>query len=65
MEIRLEEKTVREIYDGYLDSAENGVVAFGGKLNVRPPFQREFVYSGKQRDAVIDWINVNKVDRKK
>lgn len=56
MEIRLEEKTVREIYNGYLDSAENGVVAFGGKLNVRPPFQREFVYSGKQRDAVIDTI---------
>lgn len=56
MEIRLEEKTVGEIYDGYLDSAENGVVAFGGKLNVRPPFQREFVYSGKQREAVIDTI---------
>ncbi len=56
MEIRLEEKKIREIYNGYLDSAENGVVAFGGKLNVRPPFQREFVYSGKQRDAVIDTI---------
>lgn len=56
MEIRLEEKTVREIDNGYLDSAENGVVAFGGKLNVRPPFQREFVYSGKQREAVIDTI---------
>lgn len=56
MEIRLEEITVREVKNGYLDSAENGVVAFGGKLNVRPPFQREFVYSGKQRDAVIDTI---------
>lgn len=56
MEIRLEEKTVREIFDGYLDSAENGVVAYGGKLNVRPPFQREFVYNGKQRDAVIETI---------
>lgn len=56
MEIRLEEKTVREIYDGYLDSDENGVVAFGGKLNVRPAFQREFVYSGSQSEAVIDTI---------
>ena len=56
MEIRLAEKTVREIFEGYQDSAENGVVAFGGKLNVRPAFQREFVYSGKQRDAVIETI---------
>ncbi len=56
MQIRLEEKTVRDIFDGYRDSAENGVVAYGGKLNVRPAFQREFVYSGKQRDAVIDTI---------
>ncbi len=59
MEIRLEEKTVREVYNGYQDSAENGVVAFGGKLNVRPAFQREFVYNGKQRDAVIDTIKKN------
>ncbi len=56
MEIRLEEKTIREIFDGYEDSAENGVVAFGGKLNVRPAFQREFVYSGKQRESVIETV---------
>ena len=59
MEIRLEEKTVREIFDGYEDSAENGVVAYGGKLNVRPAFQREFVYKDKQRDAVIETIQKN------
>ncbi|MBQ7119906.1 MAG: DUF262 domain-containing protein [Oscillospiraceae bacterium] len=56
MEIRLAEITVREIANGYLDSAENGVVAYGGKLNVRPAFQREFVYKDKQRDAVIETI---------
>lgn len=56
MEIKLEEKTVREVFDGYIDNAENGVVAFGGKLNVRPAFQREFVYKDKQRDAVIETI---------
>ena len=33
MEIRLEEHTIREIFDGYKDSADNGVIAFGGKLN--------------------------------
>lgn len=32
MEIRLEEHTIREIFDGYKDSADNGVIAFGGKL---------------------------------
>ncbi len=56
MEIKLEEKTIREVFDGYSDNAENGVVAFGGKLNVRPAFQREFVYKDKQRDAVIETI---------
>ena len=56
MEIKLREILVKDICNGYLDSAENGVVAYGGKLNVRPAFQREFVYSGKQRDAVIETI---------
>lgn len=56
MEIRLEEHTVEEIFDGYADSAENGVVAFGGKLNIRPAFQREFVYKEKERNAVIDTV---------
>jgi hypothetical protein len=54
MEIRLEEHTIREIFDGYKDSADNGVIAFGGKLNVRPAFQREFVYKEKERNAVVD-----------
>ena len=56
MEIRLEEHTIREIFDGYKDSADNGVIAFGGKLNVRPAFQREFVYKEKERNAVIDTV---------
>lgn len=56
MEIRLEEHTIREIFDGYKESADNGVIAFGGKLNVRPAFQREFVYKEKERNAVIDTV---------
>lgn len=56
MEIRLEEKTVREVCNGYVDSAENGVVGYGGRLNIRPAFQREFVYDDKKRNAVIDTI---------
>ena len=56
MEIRLEEKTIRELTSGYEDSAENGVVGYGGKLNIRPAFQREFVYKEKERNAVIDTV---------
>ena len=44
MEIRLEEKTIGEIFNGYEDNEENGVVGYGSKLNIRPAFQREFVY---------------------
>lgn len=56
MKIELNEITVREITEGFKDSAENGVVGYGGKLNIRPAFQREFVYSGKQRDEVINTV---------
>lgn len=56
MEIKHTEITVRELADGYSDNAEKGVVAYGGRLDVRPPYQREFVYSEKQRDAVVDSV---------
>ena len=56
MNIELHKITVRELTNGYVDNNENGVRAYGGKLDVRPPFQREFVYKEKQRDAVIDTL---------
>jgi len=56
MNIELHKITVRELTNGYADNNENGVRAYGGKLDVRPPFQREFVYKEKQRDAVIDTL---------
>ena len=56
MKIELHKITVRELTNGYEDNAENGVKAFGGKLDVRPPFQREFVYKENQRNAVIDTL---------
>jgi hypothetical protein len=46
--------TVRQLSEGYTDNAEGGVTGFGGMLDIRPPFQREFVYKDHQRDAVID-----------
>ena len=59
MKIELKEITVRELTEGYQDNQENGVVGFGGKLDIRPPYQREFIYKDKQRDAVIETITKN------
>jgi hypothetical protein len=56
MKIELKEITVREVTDGYLDKAEEGVVGYGGLLDIRPRYQREFVYDEKKRNAVIDTI---------
>jgi hypothetical protein len=56
MKIELNKIPVREVIAGYKDSAEEGVMAYGGKLDIRPKYQREFVYNGKQRDAVIETI---------
>ena len=59
MKIELQKIPVRAVVEGYLDSAENGVVGYGGKLNIRPAFQREFIYKDKQRDEVIHTIKKN------
>lgn len=56
MEIKLHKITVRQLTEGYEDNNENGVKAYGGKLDVRPPYQREFVYDEKQRNAVINTV---------
>lgn len=56
MDIELRNIAVKELVEKYQDDQEAGVVGFGGKLNIRPPYQREFVYNDKQREAVIDTI---------
>ncbi len=56
MKIKLKEITVDELTKGYQANDEQGVIGYGGKLDIRPPYQREFIYKDKQRDAVIDTI---------
>ncbi len=53
MNIELKEITIRELAKDYQDNDDQGVVGYGGKLDIRPPYQREFIYKDKQRDAVI------------
>jgi hypothetical protein len=59
MNIELKEITIQELSDGFEDNNEDGVVGFGGKLDIRPSYQREFIYKDKQRDAVINTITKN------
>lgn len=48
---------VRELIEGYLeDDATDRVVAMGGKLDVRPEYQREFVYDEDKQAKVISTV---------
>ncbi len=57
MEIKLKEIPISEVAKGYVNDEENGVVGYNGKLNIRPKFQREFVYNEKERNEVINSVN--------
>ena len=49
--------TVRELIQDYKKHPEtNQVTAYGGKLNIRPAYQREFIYKPHQQEAVIQTI---------
>lgn len=56
MKIELHEITIRDIVKGYIDNAEDGVQGYDGLLNIRPEYQREFVYDEAKRNAVITTI---------
>ena len=45
--------TVGEVCEGYFNDAEEGVVGYDERLDIRPKYQREFVYKDAQRDEVI------------
>jgi hypothetical protein len=56
MKIELHQISVRELVSQYQNSDEEGVTAYEGRLNIRPKYQREFVYKPDQRNAVIDTV---------
>ncbi len=56
MKIELKEIPVRELVADYEDQEEAGVRGYGGKLDIRPPYQREFIYGAKERQAVIETV---------
>lgn len=56
MKIQPKQILIRDLCAGFKDSGDAGVVGFGGKLNIRPAYQREFVYKDEQRNKVIDTV---------
>lgn len=48
--------TIKELIAGFEDNAENGVRAYNGSLDIRPPYQREFIYNDEQREKVIETV---------
>ena len=56
MKIKLQEITIRDLFENYSDLGEEGVTGYNGELNIRPKFQREFIYKDKNRDAVVETV---------
>lgn len=56
MTIKQIEVTVGEITRGYVNNDEQGVRGYGGLLDIRPPYQREFIYNEKEQQAVIKTV---------
>lgn len=59
MEIELHEVTVRQVVEGYTNHGEEGVYGLGGKLDIRPQYQRNFIYDDEQRDEVVRTVKKN------
>lgn len=47
---------VKDVFNGYQDKNWDGVIGYGGKLDIRPIYQREFIYNPENERAVIDTI---------
>jgi hypothetical protein len=59
MKIELQTIKVSELIADFEDKAEEGVRGYGGRLNIRPPYQREFIYDDKKRNEVIQTVRKN------
>ena len=53
MNIEQKHIKVKDIFKGFKDSGEDGVVGYNGQLDIRPPYQREFVYEDVLKKSVI------------
>ena len=44
MKVKMLDLTVRDVVCGYEYHEEKGIFGYDGKLDIRPPYQRNFVY---------------------
>ena len=56
MTIKQMEVTVGDITKGYVNNEEQGVRGYGGRLDIRPPYQRELIYNEEEQRAVINTV---------
>lgn len=56
MTIKEIEVSVRDIVADYVNNDEQGVRGYGGRLDIRPPYQREFIYNEREQQAVITTV---------
>ena len=56
MSINLTQIKLRDLFDGYKNNDEDGIVGYHGRLDIRPKYQREFIYNEKEQIAVIDTV---------
>lgn len=60
MEINERKVTVRELVQGYhRDEETDSVIGYGGRLDIRPSYQRAFIYDPPQQQAVIETVSKN------
>ena len=53
MTIKQIKVTIGQLVAGYINNEEQGVIGYGGLLDIRPPYHREFIYNEKEQQAVI------------
>ena len=56
MQIELKSIKIQDLIGGYINDPDTGVKGYHGKLDIRPPYQREFRYDEKQQQAVVETI---------
>ena len=56
MKEQLNKIKIKHLAKNYQNNQIKGVFAMDNKLNVRPPYQREFIYDDKKRNEVIKTI---------
>lgn len=56
MKIKLGKYTIKDLVKNFEDNQDLGVTGLSGKLNIRPAYQREFIYNDEEQNKVINSV---------